>query len=328
MINLLPDAEQVQVIDAIAALMKGKGAAASCKPEDTWPKDAHRANHGALAEFGLFGLSLPEDSGGIGYGAAEEALSYVEIGRALGSPSFAATSLAVHMLHAAGKSSERDALVSGQASAAFAVPSGPGHYLIDADSAEYVIVAGRAPLALHAKSDATAITPSTSFDPTVPLATCNLGGEPLAIADRSIADLSRILLAAMAVGTAEAALTMATEYAGTREQFGQPIGAFQAVKHHCANLAVAAHCAATQTALAAVSCGAGTPDRAFLARGALFTALEAAIENARMNIQIHGGIGFTAEARPHLFLKRAHLLDHIAGGMTAQLEAALEEPLE
>ncbi len=110
---------------------------------------------------------------------------------------------------------------------------------------------------------------------------------------------------------------MSVAYAGTREQSGRPIGSLQAVKHPCANMAMAARCARDQTGFAAVALDEGRPDAQLQVECAFFVAGSAALESAGKNIQIHGGMGFSDEADPHLFLKRAQLLIAIAGGLEA-----------
>jgi alkylation response protein AidB-like acyl-CoA dehydrogenase len=123
--------------------------------------------------------------------------------------------------------------------------------------------------------------------------------------------------AAALAGMAAAVLEMSVAYAGMREQFGRPIGSFQAVKHHCANMAIAARCARDQTTFAAVALDEGRADAQMQVECAFYVAGSAALENAGKNIQIHGGMGFSDEADPHLFLKRAQLLITIAGGLEA-----------
>jgi alkylation response protein AidB-like acyl-CoA dehydrogenase len=110
---------------------------------------------------------------------------------------------------------------------------------------------------------------------------------------------------------------MAVAYAKVREQFGRPIGSFQAVKHHCANMAIAARSARDQVTFAAIAIDDGREDAALQVECALLTAGEAALENAGKNIQIHGGIGFSDEADPHLILKRTRVLLALAGGLEA-----------
>jgi alkylation response protein AidB-like acyl-CoA dehydrogenase len=130
----------------------------------------------------------------------------------------------------------------------------------------------------------------------------------------------RLIDAAALAGISQAALDMSVAYAGTRAQFGRPIGSFQAVKHHCANMVSAARRARDQTCFAAVAIDEGRDDAALQVECALFVAGSAALENAGKNIQIHGGMGFSDEADPHLLLKRAQLLIAIAGGLEAANE--------
>jgi hypothetical protein len=142
-------------------------------------------------------------------------------------------------------------------------------------------------------------------------------GEPLARVDAERLSRLRLIDAAALAGIAAAALDMGVAYAGTREQFGRPIGSFQAVKHHCADMAIAASCARDQVSFAAVAVDDGRADAALQVECALWVAGSAALDNAAKNIQIHGGIGFSDEADPHLCLKRARLLIAIAGGLEA-----------
>jgi alkylation response protein AidB-like acyl-CoA dehydrogenase len=104
---------------------------------------------------------------------------------------------------------------------------------------------------------------------------------------------------------------MAVEYAKTREQFGRPIGSFQAIKHICADMAIRCEAAACQTAFASLVLAEGHDGVAFHATSSKLVAAAAAVKNASQNIQVHGAIGFTAEADPHLFLKRAHVIEQL-----------------
>ncbi|MEN9717208.1 MAG: hypothetical protein RIQ99_86 [Pseudomonadota bacterium] len=122
----------------------------------------------------------------------------------------------------------------------------------------------------------------------------------------------QLLTAAFAVGCADAARDMAAEYAKVREQFDRPIGWFQALKHICADMAVRCAVARSQLIYAACALDADQADAGFNAAAAKRLADQAAIENARANVQVHGGIGMTDEAYPHFCLKRAHLLSFIA----------------
>jgi alkylation response protein AidB-like acyl-CoA dehydrogenase len=126
------------------------------------------------------------------------------------------------------------------------------------------------------------------------------------------------------VGIAEAVTAAATEHAITRKQFGRPIGVNQAIKHTCANMAVATEAARSQLFYAAASVEAQRADAAEQVSIARVIASDAAIANAQSNIQVHGGMGYTAEHDAHLFVKRARALAPLLGGRRAHLNAILE----
>jgi acyl-CoA dehydrogenase len=125
--------------------------------------------------------------------------------------------------------------------------------------------------------------------------------------DRLLA-IGGVAVAVDALGVTEVAMEQAAEYAKDRQQFGKPIGTFQAVKHHCANMAVAVECsrAATRTATAALDSG----DPADWGRVASVTTsfvAPACAEACALGLRVHGGIGFTWEHDSHLYLKRVKL---------------------
>ena len=119
-----------------------------------------------------------------------------------------------------------------------------------------------------------------------------------------------MLVAAEAVGIATECTQQAAAYAKVRVQFGRPIAMFQAVKHHCANMLVAAELA-TRCRVGRGPCRrrrTATSSR-YAAAMAAALALAAADECAQLNIQVHGGIGFTWEHDAHLYLRRATALE-------------------
>jgi alkylation response protein AidB-like acyl-CoA dehydrogenase len=130
-----------------------------------------------------------------------------------------------------------------------------------------------------------------------------------------------LLTAAEQLGTTTRACELAVQHARAREQFGQPIGAFQAVKHLCADMLVRA-----ETARAAVYAAAVTADPVDIAAARLL-ADEAAVRGARDCLQVHGGMGFTWEFEVHLHLKRAWARTHRAGGVTESEETLAAELL-
>ena len=265
----------------------------------------------SLDEIGIFGISTSEEQGGSGLGAVEEALIVMALGQRLVAPAVLATIGAAHASPgAAGLRGRR---------AAAAYRRG-NRIIIAADAAADLVL-------LRADADA-ALYESGAFDSRavddrlwlagLREVTESRGlGEPVAQLDASGVLRLRLIDAAALAGIAQAALDMSVAYAGTRAQFGRPIGSFQAVKHHCANMVIGARCARDQTTFAAVAIDEGRADAALQVECALFVAGTAALENAGKNIQIHGGIGFSDEADPHLLLKRAQLLVAIAGGLEA-----------
>jgi alkylation response protein AidB-like acyl-CoA dehydrogenase len=120
-----------------------------------------------------------------------------------------------------------------------------------------------------------------------------------------LTDVARAVLAAEAVGVAAETTEQAAEYAKARQQFGRPIATFQAVKHHCANMLVAAELATAATWDAGRAGIGGGDQFSYTAAIAAVLAVPAAVGNANLNIQVHGGIGFTWEHDAHLYLRRA-----------------------
>jgi alkylation response protein AidB-like acyl-CoA dehydrogenase len=121
-----------------------------------------------------------------------------------------------------------------------------------------------------------------------------------------------VLAAAEAAGGARATLDMALAYAKVREQFGRTIGSFQAIKHHLADMLTRSEMAVA-TAWDAARVTPGDDGQADLAAAVAATvAGQAYLDNARMNIQVHGGIGFTWEHDAHLYLRRATTLAALA----------------
>jgi alkylation response protein AidB-like acyl-CoA dehydrogenase len=135
-----------------------------------------------------------------------------------------------------------------------------------------------------------------------------------------------VLIGAFAVGLAEATRDMAVEYAKIREQFGKPIGSFQAIKHMCADMAIRAESALCQAAVASLTLSDHDPGAGFHGTACKLVSIDAALKNASQNIQVHGAIGFTSEADAHLYLKRAHVMDQLWGDTRFQRERMLHAP--
>jgi alkylation response protein AidB-like acyl-CoA dehydrogenase len=294
---------------------------------------------GRCAELGWFGLGLAEADGGVGYTLVEEALLFEEVGAHATPGPFLATVVAAHVAALAGDQALVAQILSGERRVALAEPE-PA---TGADPEIGAMVSGtfrvtdfggaELALALHGRHAAVVelgtpgLTPVPSLDQLVPLATVTLDTASLCSAeDRSISLRATVLVAAELSGIARATAEQSTEYAKVREQFGRPVGSFQALKHRCADMAVRADAAVNLTRLAALAVAAGHDDARFQAESARVMAANAALENAQINVQNHGGIGFTLEHTAHRYVTRAQVRARTAGTPFDHLAALLAAP--
>jgi alkylation response protein AidB-like acyl-CoA dehydrogenase len=268
-----------------------------------------------LSNLGVFGIAAPEQEGGSGLGAAEEALIVIELGRRVVSPAVLATIGATHLPGAAKRLPP---------SAEHRVAAGyrTGHrgervVFIEDSTAQLVLVRGEQGAGLFERPTASRVLDAQLWSNR--LSQADGLGRLVAEATPQQAMMLRLLDAAALAGIARAAQEMAVGYAGMREQFGRPIGSQQAVKHHCANMAIAARLACDQVSFAAIALDDGRADAALQIESAFYVAGSAAIDNCGKNIQVHGGMGFSDEADPHLLLKQARVYVEIAGGLEAAL---------
>jgi alkylation response protein AidB-like acyl-CoA dehydrogenase len=260
----------------------------------------------ALGEAGFFALRLPEEAGGVGLGLPEAVLAFEEAGRALLPGPLVATHLAAGAVPGAAEGETVVAMVDG----------GLVEWWEEAD-----VVIGEEGAIGEGGSGAVAVR---SVDPLTPLhrvsGVAPRAGDPVAAA-RPSDPVAVLLTAAEQLGTAARAGELAVEHARTREQFGRPIGAFQAVQHLCAEALVR-----VEVARAAVYAASVTGDAADIA-GARVLADEAAVQGARDCLQVLGGMGFTWEADVHLSLKRAWVRARRAGGARESEELLARELL-
>jgi alkylation response protein AidB-like acyl-CoA dehydrogenase len=183
--------------------------------------------------------------------------------------------------------------------------------------------------------DLPAFDAMTPLDPLTPVGRCDMVPIGIRVGDARDASnlrlMGTVLCAAMLLGVSSAALEVARCYALDREQFGVPIGSFQAVQHLLADMYVRTALARSATyAAAAVLDDPEISDPIRASAMAKLLAGEAALENARAAIQIHGGIGFTWEMLPNYLLKRAWVLEHVFGDADSHafaVSCSLEEAL-
>jgi 3-oxochol-4-en-24-oyl-CoA dehydrogenase len=280
-----------------------------------------------VAELGWLGLHVPEEYGGSGFGLPELTVVVEELGRAVAPGPFVPTVIASAIIAAGAPAALRTRLLPGLADGSVigAVALGGSVELRDGavhGPAGAVLGGGLADVLLVAVGDDVAVVDRSSagvrvespanIDPTRRAARVTFDGaaaEVIPGARQVLVDMSRALLAAEATGVARECTVLASEYAKVRMQFGRPIATFQAVKHHCANMLVATELATAAVWDAARATSAGGDQFSLTAAMAAALAVPAAEHNAQLNIQVHGGIGFTWEHDAHLYLRRAAAIE-------------------
>ena len=291
-----------------------------------------------LSGLGLLGLHVPEELGGSGFGLAETLVVAEQMGRHLAPGPFVPTVIASAVLAAAGPDELRKRLLPGLADGSVIGAAALGGEVTCADGAATgqagVVLSGHLAdvLLVPAGDDVLVIEKSAggvqaevpkNLDPSRRAARVSLDAAPAIVlpgARGLLTDVARAVLAAEAAGVATETTEMAAGYAKVREQFGRPIATFQAVKHHCANMLVAAELA-TGAAWDAGRAGTGGGDQlSYTAAIAATLAVPAAVGNANLNIQVHGGIGFTWEHDAHLYLRRAAAIAALADTEQAAIE--------
>lgn len=290
-------------------------AAAATMLEEAYPLSRLRGDTpddlAAVAGFGAFGLALPEEAGGSGLSLVEEALLHVRFGRHVLSPRSLATPLAARLSRLSGRDDMAAEIVAGRLPVCPAIPSGGGLLLID--PARLALVFGDRSLAL-AEIPEGAGASVAGLAGELRLHRVEAARELARSAAPELLHAADVLVSAQLLGLAEAARDLAVAYAGIRRQFGKPIGAFQAIKHHCSTMAIEAEKLSALLDIAAIAARDGREDADFQIAALRRLAPRAALSNARTGIQIHGGIGFSAEADAHRFLKQAHVLSRLGGG--------------
>ena len=268
-----------------------------------------------LAELGWLGLHLSEEVGGQGYGLPEVAVVLEELGRVVAPGPFLPSVFAAAVIDAFASEEVRSRWLPRLAAGTSVGAVGFGPLVLGAGLADVFVLAEGSDMVIVAR-DEVEVSPRRNLDLTRRGAQVVLRVEPGArlVGSRSQAlALGWALAAAEAVGLAHACTDMAVDYAKVREQFGRVIGSFMAVKHHCADMKVQADLA-TAVAWDAAQANADPGPEAELASAvAASVALPAAVFCSQMNIQVHGGIGYTWEHDAHLFMRRAGALRALFG---------------
>lgn len=327
--------EQFAARELVRSWAAGAGAPGAIRDIEHGRPQAWRPVFDGLAELGLFGVAVAEDAGGAGGSVTDLCAMVEEAARALIPGPVLSTALATLVVTdpvvLQGLSSGRitaGVALSGALSEDDGRVSGTVDHVLGAlDSGVLLLVAGDHVVAVDAGAAGVSVEPLSATDFSRPLARVSLQGAPatrLEVSPRRFTDLAATLLAAEAAGVARWALDTAADYAKVREQFGKPIGSFQAVKHMCAEMLLRSQQVAVAAADAAVAAAvadgnrmsAGTEDDQLSVAAALAAAvgIGAAKDNAKDCIQVLGGIGITWEHDAHLYLRRAYAIGQFLGG--------------
>ncbi len=270
----------------------------------------------SLAEIGLPGLLVPEEHGGLGLEETDLVLALEETGRVALAEPVVPTSVGVGMLREIGgdlAASWLPRVAEGEARLAVGLPESP--FVADAHVAGLLLIASEDAIHAIPGSEAT-LEAQASNDGSQRLFRVQQGsGELVATGDdarnlaRAALDRGALCCAAEALGVAARLITLAAEYAAQRNQFGVPIGSFQAVKHLLADEMVKLEYARSHVYRAAHSVANAAGTRAADVSMAKLAACEAATEAAKTSLQVHGAIGYTYEQDVHVWMKRAWSLD-------------------
>jgi alkylation response protein AidB-like acyl-CoA dehydrogenase len=302
--------DQVALVDGIRSLLQGRFDIETVRAtEHTGGVD--RAGWNELAETGVFSLVVPEADGGVGLGYGDAVLVFEELGRALVPGPLVGTFLAAGLVEGAATGERLVGVVErpGAGSASDGLPAVVEHLgsldvllVLDGDGVWQVDPSTLDGTPFHMPLDP--LTPASVVD-TLPQ------GDKLAGPD--VADDLRVkgavMTSALQLGLAEGATELATAYAKERQQFGKPIGQFQAIKHICADMISRVEVCRAVVYMAGVCLDdpeVGDPARA--ASSARIVANSASSENGKDCVQVHGGMGYTWEVDAHLFVKRSWAL--------------------
>ncbi|NVI87675.1 acyl-CoA dehydrogenase family protein [Actinomadura sp. BRA 177] len=288
------DAEQRMFGETLRRLLADAGTAKIARAWAAGDAGPGRALWTAVAEAGVFAVAVPEEFGGVGLLPVELAVAAEELGRAAAPGPYVETLAAAELL---GESPWLSRIAEGEALVSLAVP-----HAVDADVTDLVLTLD----GVERKAGEALV----SLDPARRLFRVEGGG--------GFTDFGALLCAAQQVGVGQALLDVSVEYAKTRQQFGRPIGEYQAIKHHLASAMVELEFARPLVYGAALSYG--TADFARDVSAAKVAASEASYGLAKTALQVHGAIGYTDEYDPSLWIRKARAL-YSAWGSVAEHRA-------
>jgi alkylation response protein AidB-like acyl-CoA dehydrogenase len=310
--DLLLTPDQLELAESVRSYLAGTHGPEVLRRLDAGPNRDPAIWQG-LVDMGLTGLCVPENHGGLGLGLLEAALIATECGRfALAEPLVDTAFVAAPLLaNQPGNDDILTQIAAGTAKVALSHPINP--WIADADTATHMLG--------HTLATVPRLSRLESVDPLR-----NLSGPTQTPANPALFNHAALMTAAQLIGLAEAMLSQASDYAKLRTQFGQPIGAFQAVKHQLASAAVALEFARPPLWVAAQALQDGLPTAATAISHAKIAAGDAATAIAETAIQVHGAMGYTYEVDLHFWMKRSWALTAAWGDRAfhlARLDAAI-----
>lgn len=318
------DDEQLALRDAVRAFCQQQFALGGVAAREGVPVQAE--TWAALADMGVFAMLLPPEQGGFGGGAIEAAIVFEQLGARLATGPTLWSTITAPLVSEADGATVRVTGIEVTSSAR------PPYIVEHAEESDVLVIVSDDGVARCATSELVEPMATSAFDPLTPTAAYSelprgtvIGGPEDA---RRLRLAGTVLTAAQLVGVAQGALDVAAAYALERQQFGVPIGTFQAVKHLLADMYVRVEMARSATyAAAAVFDDDRAGDVTAAASAAKLLAGEAGLANGRTAVQVLGGMGFTWQMTPHYFLKRAWVLEESFGTGDAHalaLSATLE----
>lgn len=345
--DLLPSAEQGETIAAVASYMGDKLPVSRFQKIGYDSVERPGAALKDVAALGWLGFALDDSQGGAGGTLADEMLISREVGRQLGPLWITGGMLGARIAALAGRSEIAAKIVAGEVAVGFVTAAQGSAARSDAPAGAIRLVAaeGAAHGSAHGAQYAVllddagaalidvgrlATQPRPALERQLSLANALLAADAVAAfvptAKESIFRRAVVLLSALQCGNAEATRDMSVEYAKLREQFGRPIGSFQAISHMVVDMALRCEQAWTQLSFGALSLQEEQATAQFHVSAAAVLANRAAIENARANIQVHGGIAMTQAHAANYYLKRSHIIETLLGGSYLHLEAVIAAP--
>jgi len=283
-----------------------------------------------MAELGWPGIFVDEDHGGQALGVVELVILMEELGYVAAPSPFFSNAAAGLLVQFAGSADQQaqwlPGVASGEARGTVGVVAGEGSAPLvpDAEIAEFIVLVDGDSASVVSKDDAS-IERVDTIDDTRPYSRVSAsGGEGL---EGDVAGaLARVAVALSAemVGLSQKSLEMAVEYAKDRQQFGRPIGAYQAVSHNCAQMLMETESARSLTLYAAWAADHEPESLPVAASMAKAYASDAGFRVPARSLQVHGGIGFTWEHDLQFFLKRGKTDAHLFGTAREHRERVAE----